>query len=451
MPPKSWPTLWWALRHIRDLGNSIALWPQESYEADFIARQFRGKTAVVVNHPEAVKHVLVTTSSNYPKSAEAQAVLTPLLGKGLLSAEGEDWQRQRRIASPAFQQNRIMHFVPLMTEATADALARWDTAVEGATVDVAEEMRRLTLSIIARAMFGNDLDEEIDAICDTLTRWLRLFESRALMTNVAHQILGLPLHWARALSARVIRPPIKPLDRHAHALVARPRARGKEVGDYLSMLMRAQEAETGPRVTAQDVRDQIATILFTGHETPANALTWTWYLVGLHPWAEEKLHAELDRVLGGRAPAADDIPRLVYTRMVIEESMRLYPPGFVMIREAVKDDEIGGNIIPKGSRVFVSPWLIHRHRKLWDDPDYFDPERFSSERSANRHKLAYLPFGAGPRICIGAGFAMTEAIAILAMVAQRFRLRLKPRHPVEPVAGIVLRPRYGMPMRLERR
>lgn len=446
IPPKDWPGLWWSLRHIRDLGNPIALWPEESYHAGIIVRRFRGRTAVVVNQPEAVRHVLVTNSSNYRKSRDAVALLAPVIGNGLLTSDGEDWRRQRYTALPAFHRKSILGLVPLMSHATAETLARWGAMGDGATVDVSREMRRLTLTIFCRTMFSDDLGDEMDSIDAIFTRWLQSLDSRALITNAARRIMGLPAGWAVALAALVVQSKVRSLDGHADGFVARRRARGRLSDDLLSLLIRAQQAEEGG-----DLRDQIAAFLLAGHETTAKALTWTCYLLDLHPWCEERLCAEVDSVLAGQAPTADDISRLTYTRMVIDESLRLYPPAQIMNREAVDDDEIGGTAIPKAANVFVSPWLIHRNRTLWRDADYFDPERFAPGASAGRHGFAYLPFGAGPRRCIGSGFATTEAVIILAMVVQRFRLRLKRGHRVEPLVRISLRPRYGMPMRLERR
>jgi cytochrome P450 len=201
----------------------------------------------------------------------------------------------------------------------------------------------------------------------------------------------------------------------------------------------------------RELRDQVVTIFMAGHETTAQALTWTWYLLSQHPAEEATFHAELERVLGGRAPRFEDLARLRYTRMVLEESMRLYPPAHTMSREALAEDEIEGHRVAKGSVVSIVPWVIHRHRMLWDRPDVFDPERFAPERAAERPRFAYIPFGGGPRICIGASFAMTEALIILAMLAQRYRLSLAPDAAIEPVGLITLRPRHGLPMRLERR
>jgi len=221
--------------------------------------------------------------------------------------------------------------------------------------------------------------------------------------------------------------------------------------DLLGRLIAARDEETGGGMSAQEVRDQVVTIFMAGHETTALALTWTWYLLSQHPAAEAKLHAELDQVLGGRPPRHENLAKLPYTRMIIEEAMRLYPPAHTLSRTALKEDVVSGHRIRPGAQVFIVPWLLHRNPKLWDRPDRFEPERFAPERAASRHRFAYIPFGAGPRICIGAAFAMAEAMLLLATIAQRYRLRLKPGFAVEPQGLITLRARYGMRMLLERR
>ncbi len=235
------------------------------------------------------------------------------------------------------------------------------------------------------------------------------------------------------------------------SLMRREAAAGGQSVDLLARLLEARDAETGRTMDPKEVRDQVVTIFMAGHETTALALTWTWYLLSQHPAEEAKFHAELERQLGGRVPRFEDLAQLRYTRMVLEESMRLYPPAHTISREALAEDEVVGHRVAKGSVVSIVPWVIHRHRTLWDRPDAFDPERFAPEPVAARPRFAYIPFGGGPRICIGAGFAMTEAMIILAMIGQRYRLRLAPDAAIEPVGLITLRPRDGLPMVLERR
>jgi cytochrome P450 len=337
-----------------------------------------------------------------------------------------------------------MSYAPVMTEAAAALLARWDRLGDGAPLDIAAEMMRLTLQIIARTMFSTDADGIAPIVEEAVGRYQR--EVRPSLVD----LLNLPDWWPRPGTRRWSHI-FDRLDAVIDRLVRRETPAGSETKDLLARLLQARDAETGRPMDPQELRDQVVTIFMAGHETTAQALTWTWYLLSQHPVEEAKFHAELEQVLGGRVPRFEDVAQLRYTRMVLEESMRLYPPAHTMSREALAQDEIEGHRVAKGSVVSIVPWVIHRHRLLWDRPDVFDPERFAPHRAAQRPRFAYIPFGGGPRICIGASFAMTEALIILAMLGQRYRLSLAPDAAVEPVGLITLRPRHGLPMRLERR
>jgi cytochrome P450 len=293
-------------------------------------------------------------------------------------------------------------------------------------------------------MFSAEADDIGPIVEEAVSRYQR--EVRPSLVD----LLNLPDWWPRPDTRRWSHI-FDHFDAVIDRLVRRETAAGGETKDLLARLLEARDAETGRAMDPRELRDQVVTIFMAGHETTAQALTWTWYLLSQHPAEEATFHAELERVLGGRAPRFEDLARLRYTRMVLEESMRLYPPAHTMSREALAEDEIEGHRVAKGSVVSIVPWVIHRHRMLWDRPDVFDPERFAPERAAERPRFAYIPFGGGPRICIGASFAMTEALIILAMLAQRYRLSLAPDAAIEPVGLITLRPRHGLPMRLERR
>jgi cytochrome P450 len=337
-----------------------------------------------------------------------------------------------------------MSYTPVMTEAASAALARWDRQPDGAPLDIAVEMMRLTLKIIARTMFSTDAEDVGPIVEDAVGRYQREVRPGLL------DLLNLPDWWPRLATRRW--PHIfDRFDAVIDRLMARDAAATSESKDLLARLLEARDAETGRGMAPREVRDQVVTIFMAGHETTAQALTWTWYLLSQHPAQEQRFHAELERVLGGRVPRFEDLAELRYTRMVLEESMRLYPPAHTMSREALADDEIEGHRVAKGSVVSIVPWVLHRHRLLWERPEVFDPERFAPERASERPRFAYIPFGGGPRICIGAGFAMTEATVILAMLGQRYRLRLAPGARVEPVGLITLRPRHGLPMLIERR
>jgi cytochrome P450 len=305
-------------------------------------------------------------------------------------------------------------------------------------------MMRLTLAIIARAMFSTDA-ESVSAVVEQAVGRYQV-EVRPNLLD----LLGVPERWQRRRS-RGWHEIFGEFDRVIERLIRRESAGGAQPKDLLARLIAARDSETGLGMSAAEVRDQVVTIFMAGHETTAQALAWTWYLLSQHPLEEAKMHAELARVLGGRTPRHEDLTSLRYTRMVFEEAMRLYPPAHTISRQALAEDEVAGRRVRKGATVFIVPWLLHRHRLLWERPDVFEPERFAPERAAGRHRFAYIPFGGGPRICIGAAFAMTEALIILAMIAQRYRLRLVPGHPVEPVGLITLRPRHGLRMILERR
>jgi cytochrome P450 len=429
------------LRVLRD--NVLATYGAEDYTADIVERRLLWKRTALINEPSAIKHVLLDNAANYHKTEIARRLVEPGLGRGLLTSEGETWRRHRRIMSPAFDHRSIVSYAPIMTEIAQKVLGEWNALPARAEVDVAAAMMQATLLIISRTMFSSDSDDIVDVVESGVHRY------QAEVRPGLVDILGLPRWLSPCYRAGDI---FSEFDKAIDRLIgARGRAGDAQPKDLLARLIAARDEETGGGMTAQEVRDQIVTIFMAGHETTALALTWTWYLLSLHPAVEAKLHAELASVLAGRTPRHDDLAKLPYARMVIEESIRLYPPAHTLSRTAVADDEVLGHRVPKGATVLIVPWLLHRKAKLWDEPLHFDPERFAPERAARRHRFAYIPFGAGPRICIGAAFAMAEATLILATLAQRYCLRLKPGFPVEPQGLITLRPRHGMQMVLERR
>jgi cytochrome P450 len=430
------------LRTLRD--SSVATYGEEMFEEAVVERRVLWQRFLIVNAPRGVQRVLLDNAGNYSKSRIARRLIEPGIGRGLLTSEGDTWRRQRRTMAPSFDHRSLMSYAPAMTEATAVLLARWDRLPDGAPLDIAAEMMRLTLKIIAHTMFSTDAEDIGPIVEEAVGRYQR--EVRPGLVD----LLNLPDWWPRP-DTRGRWQIFDRLDAVIDRLVRREAAAVGETKDLLARLLEARDAETGRPMDSRELRDQVVTIFMAGHETTAQALTWTWYLLSQHPAEEAKFHAELARVLGGRAPAFEDLAQLRYTRMVLEESMRLYPPAHTMSREALAEDEIEGHRVAKGAVVSIVPWVIHRHRTLWDRPDVFDPERFAPERTAERPRFAYIPFGGGPRICIGAGFAMTEALIILAMLGQRYSLRLAPDAAVEPVGLITLRPRHGLPMRLDRR
>jgi cytochrome P450 len=436
------------LRLVRE--NALATHSAEDFDQDIIAQRLLWRRTFFVNEPGAIRHVLLDNAANYRKSELSRRLLEPGLGRGLLTSEGETWRRHRRIMAPAFDPRSIGGYTPIMTEVTQTLLEKWDALPEPRERDVAAEMMHLTLHIISRAMFSSDSDEIVDAVESGVNAYQTTVRPGLL------DLLQLPEWITRLISPIRTEGLFDEFDQKVDRLLAErgrhPDAEPQEEPkDLLARLIAARDAETGGGMTAQEVRDQVVTIFMAGHETTSQALSWSWYLLSQHPQAERKLHEELATVLDGRLPRYDDLANLRYARMVVEESMRLYPPAHTIAREPIAADEILGRRIPAGAAVLISPWLLHRKTSLWEHPERFDPERFAPEKAAARPRFAYIPFGAGPRICIGAAFAMTEAILILATIAQRYRLHLQPGHPVEPQGLITLRPRYGLKMRLEKR
>jgi cytochrome P450 len=396
----------------------------------------------LVTDPHDIRHVLQDNARNYHKSPLYER-LRNTLGNGLVTSEDAHWLRQRRIAQPAFHRERIARSAGVMAAEATKTAYRWaPLAATGASFDVLQEMMHLTQGIVLAAMLGSDAT--------------RLPESARAWSFVNEYIgenfwtLGLTARWPTPRNRRFHRA-VALLDRTIYALIDERRHSGSGRDDLISMLLSARDPETGEGMTDRELRDEVMTFFLAGHETTALAVTWAWYLLAQHPVSRSLLEAELDLVLGGREPAFDDLERLPYTRMVIEETMRLYPPAWGFSRRALAADQIGGYELPPGWLVFVIPWVMHRHPKYWDDPERFDPERFSPSQSAARPKFVYLPFGAGPRQCIGNHFAMAEAQIILATLVQRYRLHLVPGQRVVPRPLITLRPRDGITMRIEAR
>jgi cytochrome P450 len=429
------------LHALRD--NTISTFGQEAYERDIVVRKMFGRYLFVVNDLAAIKHVLIDNAANYQKTEITRRILEPGLGKGLITSEGETWRQHRRTMSPAFDHRSIALYTPVMTAAAEELLADWRKVPPGASIDVAPAMMEVTLNIISRTMFSSDSDEIVTIMGRSAGRY------QAQMRPNILDMLGLPNWLAGLARSRVADRTLGEFDEVIDRLIeARARDPGNGPKDLLGRLIAARDEQTGGGMTAQEVRDHVLTIFLAGHETTAMAMTWSWFLLSQQPAEEAKLHAELDTVLGGRAPTHDDLSKLTYTRMVVEESMRIYPPVHTIARAAIGEDTLAGRHVPKGSTVMIVPWLLHRHVKLWDNPGRFDPERFSPENSSTRPRFSYLPFGGGKRICIGAAFALAEATILLATLAQRFRLRLVPGHPVEPQGLITLRSRHGMKMLL---
>ena len=420
--------------------------PDRCFEEPIVLLKGIFGSALVVSDPVGVKRVLVDNVANYPRGEMQLRMFRALFGEGLLGTDGELWRRHRRIMAPAFDPRSVASYGPAITRACESFYPGWDAAPEGAVMDVGSDMSRLALRIIAGTMFSADTDEVIGLVADTMKDGFDSDEFNIL------DILPIVGPWRMARREKRMAEKFRPLDAAINRLIAARREAPEGAADLLSRLTTARGEAGDAALSDREIRDEVVTIFIAGHETTAQALSWTWYLLSQYPAVEGRLHAELGAALGGRTPTQDDLPKLVYARRVIEESMRVYPtaPG-LSNRVAAADDEICGFKVKKGASIAIAPWLLHHHRRLWDDPNRFDPDRFLPERSAGRHRFAYLPFGGGPRVCIGQMLAMNEAVLILASLAQRYQLRLAPGQVVQPQADITLRPKYGLKMTLEHR
>jgi len=396
----------------------------------------------LIAHPDGVQHILQGNNRNYDKSSFDYQLLKRQLGEGLLTSDGPLWLRQRRLIQPVFHRQRVAALGEMMAQLTLEMLESWAMlAREQRPFDVAVEMMRLTLRIVGRALLSLEIGAQADTVAASVTTLNEAFGEFNLIDVFAPFI---PTARRRKLRAAV-----SALDAIVYGIIAERRRTGVDMGDLLSMLLAARDEETGEGMNDQQLRDEVLTLILAGHETTANALAWTFYLLSQNPEAERKLGAELREVLNGRAPTVADLANLSYTRMVIDESMRIYPPAWAVSRAALEEDEIGGFRIPKGAVVTPSQYVTHRHPGFWTEPERFDPERFTPDRTESRPRFAYFPFGGGPRLCIGNTFALTEATLVLAVVAQRYRLRLTPGHPIELQPLVTLRPRYGVKVTLE--
>ncbi|MGC1417887.1 MAG: cytochrome P450 [Candidatus Acidiferrum sp.] len=390
----------------------------------------------LLNHPDHVEHVLQSHARNYDKATRSSSKIRLISGDGLLTSNGDVWQRQRRLMQPSFHRQRIAGLASQMTTLTAEMLQRWQAhGATGEPLELASEMMRLTYTIVGKTLLGADVGGDLSGVehamevvlTHTFQSWGNILDLPAFVPTPAN------LRFRRAMQV---------LDQIVYGIIAAHRAGNSAKSDLLSMLLDVRDEETGEGLSDLELRNEAITFLLAGHETTANALSWTFYLLSQNPEAERELRAELVAVLGGRVPAIENLPQLKFTTTVIQEAMRLYPPIWVIERRAIADDVIGGFHIPAGSSIVISPYVLHRNENFWPNAERFDPTRFSSK------PRGYIPFGSGPRFCIGAEFAMMEARLIVPMVMQAFHLELAPGHSVLPLPGITLRPKNGLQMML---
>jgi len=409
---------------------------------DLVPIRLGPRRALLVYHPDAIEEVLVARNRDFVKSPGVRLLLRRLIGNGLFLSEGGFWLRQRRLVQPAFHRQRVAAYAEVMTAYTARRLAEWK---DGDVLDVHAEMMTLTQIIVAKTLFDADVSDESYNIART---------SNILAEDFGHRIKSiiqfLP-DWvptpANLRTARALRH----LDQVVYRMVDARRRTGEDRGDLLSILLQAQDADDGSQMSNEQVRDEVMTLFMAGHETTAVTLSWTWYLLAQYPEVDARLADELRTVLGDRPPTVADLPRLTYADMIISESMRLYPPAYVLARQAVNPTEVAGHPLAPGLVVIMPAWVVHRDPRWFEDPETFRPERWANDLARRLPRFAYLPFGGGPRQCIGNAFATMEAVLILATIAQRFRLTMEPGQRVTPTPYITLRPEPGPRMRLARR
>lgn len=405
---------------------------------DVVRWQLGPFPALLINHPDLIEQVLVTQYRNFAKSSVYRRGLR-VVGNGLLTSEGDFWHRQHRLVQPAFHTQRIVAYGQLMVAYTNQLLDSWQ---DGSIRDLHLDMMSLTSQIVSKALFNVDIAGEIEGVQAALNA---VMDFNARMSNQYLIPTWLPtpsnLRYSRA---------IQKLDAIVYRIINQHRASGDDTGDLLSMLLQVRDEGDGTGMTNQQVRDEAMTLFLAGHETTANAMTWTWFLLAQHPQVEAKLLEELQTVLGGRTPTVADLRQLRYTEQVVKEAMRLYPPVWGISRVARHDCVLGGYDVKAGTTVFISQWIIHRDSRFFDLPEVFHPDRWADNSIEQLPTFAYFPFGGGQRICIGKAFAMMEAILILATLAQKFRLTLQPNHPVVLQPSLALRPLHGMKMLLKR-
>ncbi len=421
-------------------------------ELDFLVQQVRehgdivhirvvNHDSYVLSHPNDIETVLVTKSNNFMKSVflrESRA----LFGDGLLTSDGGLWQRQRRLLQPAFHHEHILAYTKTMLDSTERMLATWK---DGEERDVHEDMTRLTMEIVAKVVFGEDIDSDADQACQAFSLFFKQYDER----------FGLYLipEWLPTPANFRYRRAIKRLDDIVLGIIRRKHSATNGNGHspgVLSMMLGARDGD-GSGMPERQVRDEMMTLFFTGHETTALALAWTFYLLGQNPEKEQKLQAEIDAVLDGRAPGFQDLARMPYLEMVFKESLRLYPPAFGVVREALNDCEIGGYAIRKGATLAMFQWVVHRDPRFFERPDEFIPERWENDFAKTLPRCAYFPFGAGSRVCIGNTFAQAEVPLLIASIVRRFQLKLLPGHRVATAPSLTLRPLRGIRVTLRKR
>ena len=428
--------------------NVLAIWEDRCFEWEVFSTRLLSRPLFVCNSPDTVASAFVEHHDSFErKSPQMRHSLAPLLGDGLFISDGDTWRRRRRIVAPIVHVSHLPLFAPIMVQAAGETAERWAGLPKETPINALTEMATLTAEIICRTVFGQQLGAaHAGEIVSAFSEYQRLIGQ----LDIAY-FFGLP-DWLPRFHSPAIHRAAKRIHQVLDHVIRDCRNRlSSGEASMIRLLLEARDAETGEPLDETALRNEAAVIFMAGHETTANSLAWTWYLLSQVREVEERLHAELAHALGGRPPTFHDVPKLVYTRAIFEEAIRLYPPVPLLGRQALREETIRGRRVPAGSLVIVVPWLLHRHRRYWGKPDHFIPERFLPENAGLRVRHAYLPFSVGPRICAGAAFGLTEAILCIATLAQRARLRLAPGAVVAPVCRLTLRPGDDLRMVLEPR
>ncbi|MEH6456213.1 MAG: cytochrome P450 [Cocleimonas sp.] len=429
----------------------LSIWDEESFTVQFMHRKILKQNVFIANCPELIRYVFVENKGNYErKSPQMRHALEPLLGDGLFVSDGDTWSSRRKIQTPLFDSAHIKMFTDTMISTINEMADDWQTKINVNSVselDVHPEMGKLTAEIIARTLFGEKLgSENSSAVVEAFAE----YQSVVKQTNLAN-FLGLP-DWLPNLNAKFGkgRRAAKAIHDTVDDIIEKAEEGGHE-GTLVAEFLKANQGDSGiDLMTKQQIRNELIVLFMAGHETTANVLAWAWYLISQAPDVEAKLHAELDKVLDGRKPEMTDVESLIYTRAILDETMRLYPPVPILSREAKEEDTIRNTKVPPGSIMLIVPWLIHRHKKYWDKPDHFIPERFMPD-APKPIKFSYIPFSAGPRVCLGKNFGIVESVLTIAMLAQRFRLSMAKDKKVEHECRLTLRPKGRLPMKIKAR
>lgn len=428
----------------RDL---LSIWHENAFDRQFIATKIINRHVFIANHPEIVRHVFLTNHANYEKKSPLmRKALAPLLGDGLFISDGATWHKHRDLETPMFSTEQVGKYSAVMVEATEERIRLWSAIEPGSIVPVLPAMGQLTAEIICRTLFGKQLGaEQSAAVIKSFAAYQAVIEQMDINT-----FFGLP-SWIPGMGAGKATAAAKAIHAIVDQVIAACEQNGGKDTLLAQFLKLQSNTPTPTTLTREQIRNELIVLFMAGHETTANTLAWALYLISQCPDVEQRLHDEVDTVLGDRSPTINDVARLGYTRAILEETMRLYPPVPILSREAAAEDMIRNRLIPAGSIMLVVPWLLHRHKQYWQKPDHFMPERFLDDAPTKPDRYVYLPFSIGPRVCIGKYFGQIETILCLAMLSRRFRFRVPEGHTVSHECRLTLRPKDNLPMRISPR